>query len=77
MRESHSAKLPAGTTGFTSGSQSKQHFKGWLRPRLQAEGVRDGSRSFCLHWSPQTLTVKKKKKELEMDSEKKSMNSPE
>lgn len=30
--------------------------------RPQAEGVRERLRSFCLHWSSQTLTVKKKKR---------------
>lgn len=67
MHESHLTELPTGTTGFTSGSLRKQHFKGWRHPCLQAEGVRERLRSFCLHWSSQTLTVKKK--ELEMDSE--------
>lgn len=41
-------------------------------PRLQAEGVRERLRSFCLHWSSQTLTVKKR--EREMDSGKKMLS---
>lgn len=60
MHESHSTELPAGTTGFTSRSLRKQHFKDWCHPCLQAEGMRERLRSFCLHWSSQTLTVKKK-----------------